>query len=182
MPFVPAATTGWEQHRDRLDRLGDARVASSVRKVALDVIAAESPIEEGRLARIVGMRFGFQRVVPKRAAEILQVVPSALRRETPLGAFYWSEGTSPEAFAAFRPTPPGVTRPLTEIAPEEIANAMAHLARLGHGIGPEELLKETGAVFDARRLTPAVRTRLEAVLDWALASGRLRDEGDLIAV
>ncbi len=179
-PFVPASTTGWEQHRDRLDRLGDARVASSVRKVALDVIATESPIEEGRLARIVGMRFGFQRVVAGRAAEILRVVPSGLRRETPLGAFYWAEGTSPESYATFRPTPAGVARPLAEIAPEEVANAMAHLARLGHGIGREELLRETGAVFDARRLTPGVRSRLDAVLDWALAGGRLREEEDLI--
>ncbi len=178
--FVPAATTGWEKDRDRLDHLADRRVAAAVRSVALEVIATESPIEESRLARIVGNRFGFQRVVAKRAAEIVGVVPDALRRESPLGAFYWAEGTSPETFRTFRRTPPGVSRPLAEIAPEEIANAMAYLARLGHGIAQDELLKETAAVFDSRRLTPPVRSRLEAVLAWAVAESRLRVEGELI--
>lgn len=178
--FRPAATTGHETQRDLLDRLADRRAAAIVRRVALDVIATESPIEEGRLARIVGNRFGFQRVQAKRAAEILRVVPAALRRQTPLGTYYWAEGTDPESFGSYRRTPSGANRPLTEVAPEEIANAMADLARLGRGIEPDELFRETSDIFDCRRLTPSVRTRLQGVLGWAVATGRLREDGGRI--
>ena len=151
-----------------------------MRDVALDVIAVESPIEEGRLARVVGNRFGLRRVVAKRAAEILGVVPRTLRHDTLLGIFYWAPGSSPETYTGFRATPPEVSRPLAEVAREEIANAMAHLARLGHGIAREELLRETASVFGVGRLTAPARERLEAVLAWAVAAGRLEVDGERV--
>ncbi len=178
--FVAAATTGLEEHRDRLDHLGDRRTAAAVREVALDVIATESPIEAGRLARIVGNRFGFQRVVAKRAAEILTVVPRGLRRSSDLGTFYWAEGTTPESYRGFRRTPEGVSRSLAEVAPEEIANAMAQVVRASHRIEVEELLREAAAVFGTQRVTPPVRERLEAVLAWAVRDGRLQLDGDRV--
>ena len=178
--FAPASTTGWEAYRDRLDYLFDRAIAEYVRDVALDIIATESPIEAGRLARIIGNRFGFQRVVAKRAAEILRVVPQQLRRESELGAFYWAEGTGPESYQTFRRTPEGVPRPLAEVAPEEIANAMASIVRASHGITTGELLRETATVFGTGRLTSPVKARLEAVLAWAVREGRVRPDGERV--
>lgn len=178
--FVAASTSGWEGRRELLDRLDDRRAAALVRDVALDVIAVESPIEEGRLARVVGNRFGLKRVVAKRAAEILGVVPRTLRHDTLLGIFYWAPGSSPETYTGFRATPPDVSRPLAEVAREEIANAMAHLARLGHGIAPEELIRETAAVFGVGRVTAPARERLEAVVAWAVSTGRLEVDGERV--
>jgi len=45
------------------------------------------------------------------------------------------------------------------------------------GMARDELLNETAAVFGGRRLTPAIRGRLEEGLACAEEAGRLVDDG-----
>ena len=180
--FVAADDSPTAGGRDLLDRLNERRVFDHVRAVAAEIIRVESPIEATRLTKIVGRRFGLQRVVGTRSAVILAVVPRDLMHSSALGTFVWAKGMLPDSYRAFRPTPAGVDRSVNEIAPEEIANAMEHVARIGHGVTPDELLRETAAIFGVHRLTEPVRARLEQTLDWAVAAGRLREDGGRIYV
>ena len=180
--FVAADDSPTAGGRDLLDRLNERRVFDSVRAVAADIIRVESPIEATRLTRIVGRRFGLQRVVGTRSAVILAVVPRGLVHTSSLGTFVWADGTSPGSYREFRPTPAGIDRSIHEIAPEEIANAMEHVARIGHGVTPDELLRETAAIFGVRRLTEQIGVRLQQTLDWSVAAGRLREADGRIHV
>jgi hypothetical protein len=180
--FVAADDSPTAGGRDLLDRLNERRVFDNVRAVAADIIRVESPIEATRLTRIVGRRFGLQRVVGTRSAVILAVVPRGLVHTSSLGTFVWADGTSPGSYREFRPTPAGIDRSIHEIAREEIANAMEHVARIGHGATPDELLRETAGIFGVRRLTEQIRVRLQQTLDWSVAAGRLREADGRIHV
>jgi hypothetical protein len=179
--FVPADDAPLHAaDRAVLDHIDQRRGAARVREVVMDVIATESPIEATRLGRIVGRRFGLQRVTTKRSDAIVSLVPRKMIDRGPLGTFVWAEGTSPDTYTVFRSTPEGVDRPLHEIAPQEIANAMSWVVGASHGAGREETLRETAAVFGVGRLTAQIRERLERVLDSALASGDLSETDGLI--
>ncbi|KAE8766143.1 DUF3320 domain-containing protein [Georgenia thermotolerans] len=166
--------------RALLDHIDQRRGASRVREVVMDVIAVEAPVEAARLGRIVGRRFGLQRVTTKRSEAIVSLVPRQLVDRGPLGTFVWAEGTAPETYTIFRSTPDGVDRTLHEVAPQEIANAMSWVVGASHGATREETLRETAAVFGVGRLTTQIRERLERVLDGALAAGSLRETDGLI--
>jgi hypothetical protein len=64
------------------------------------------------------------------------------------------------------------------VAPEEIGNAMAALARGADGLPREELLTRTAQVFGHRRRTPTTTPLLEAALTAALDAGRLTERPD----
>ncbi|WP_062377042.1 DUF4011 domain-containing protein [Demequina pelophila] len=163
-----------------LDELPSRSATARVREAAFAVVEIEGPVEEARLARIVANRCGLGTVRRTRIDAILAALPRERRERTPLGTFVWPEGVTPESYAGFRPTPDGVDRPLDEVSPHELANAMASVARSAHGIEAEELMRETARVFDFSRLTARVRGRLEGVLAWATAEGRLAVEEGLV--
>ena len=75
------------------------------------------------------------------------------------------------------PAADGEARPLDDVSLEEIGNAMVGLCRAGMGMSREELLKESVAVFGGKRLTPAIRTRVEAALVLAVSRGVLGEDG-----
>ncbi len=75
------------------------------------------------------------------------------------------------------PAADGEARPLDDVSLEEIGNAMVGLCRAGMGMSREELLKESVAVFGGKRLTPAIRKRVEAALVLAVSRGVLAEDG-----
>ena len=181
-PVFTPAEEAFVNSRDVLDALGYSGEARRlVRAEIEDVIATEGPVAVVRLARIVGRRFDLQRVAAKRTAAIAELIPAGRVERTPFGDVAWPEGVAPDTYDDFRRTPEGVSRALDEIAPRELVNAMRHLARIGLGISRDELVIETARVFGIQR--PAgKRPHLEAVLDDAIAHGRLADDGDAITV
>ena len=165
--------------RSWLDALPDGRAATAVRDVAMDVIRAEGPIHEVRLARAVASAFDLTRLNDTRIRSILAVVPSAARGSDEL-SFFWPEGRSPAAWTGFRRSSPESPRPIEDVSLIEIGNAMQALCRAGGGMEREELLREALAVFGGRRLTPAVRQRMDAALDRNLANERLVASAGLV--
>jgi hypothetical protein len=165
--------------RDWLEQAGsDPRCRAAVLAEVEDVLAAEAPIATVRLARVVGRRFGMQRVFATRAASILAVVDRDRIEPTPFGDFAWGRGQDRDAYREFRTAENQSIRPVEEIAPRELINAMVYLARIGHGITREDLSRETAALFGYSRVASKVRGHLEAVIGHAIALGHLRDDGN----
>nr|WP_244216517.1 hypothetical protein [Gordonia alkanivorans] len=142
-------------------------------------MSIEGPIELDRLARSIGQRFGYDRLRATRKDFILDCVPRALIHGTQLGSFAWPEQLDRDTWRGFRSTSVGVTRPLSEIAPEEIINAMA--ASCGpRGLDEEALMRETIGKFGQRRLTQGTTERLAACIALAVKTGRLLRIGQTI--
>lgn len=171
----PAARLGG---RADLDRTNSREIRSIIAEALRRTVEREGPIESNRLAREIAKRFGFDRVPAARAEFILSVVPEGLTHTSDLGSFVWPTQLNRGLWRGFRTTPDGVKRPISEIAPEEIINAMAAVAASGHISDRESLFRETLALFRQKKLTSASAERLEMCLRLALTTGRLTDDGD----
>jgi hypothetical protein len=166
--FVP-----WEPgvvgDRTVLDQLPSARAALAVKTVLLAGIKAEGPIHVDRLARLTAAAFGLGRVAQGRKDAIAALVPASLMT----GDFVWPQPDQAAGWTGFRRQPGGSDRPLEQVAPEEIGNAMVALCRAAAGMTQDELFAQTLDVFGYRRRTPAQVAVLEAALNRSTRSGRL---------
>ena len=131
----------------------------------VDAVDAEGPIELDRLVRLVAAGFGLHRVLAARHAAILAQLPVGLIADR-LGLAH-----------------PGVERPLEQISPREIGNAMVALCGAAAGMTTDQLWAGALEVFGFTRRSASQIARLEAALQVVLDSGRLsrRSDGVLIA-
>jgi hypothetical protein len=139
-------------------------------------IEIEGPIALNRLVRNVVHRFGFDRAAAKRQEAVRQFVPADLILEDELGSFVWPADLDRIVWTGFRTTPSGFSRPLDEVAGEEIINALAYAARNGV-YDQEQLMRDTLSFFDQSRLTKQTADRLELCISKAERSGRLIRRG-----
>ncbi|MFI7482505.1 DUF4011 domain-containing protein [Kocuria sp. M1R5S2] len=160
--------------RADLDAIAAPRNKQLVRENLEEIIAAEGPVEARRLARLLGNRFGMQRVPAQRQETILGCLPRSRCSRSALGAFYWPDDVEPDAWTGFRRTPPGGDkRAVTEIAPQELGNAVRHfLGAQGRG-QQEDVFQMLNEVFGFNRTGREIRERYSAVLDLLERHGRI---------
>jgi Protein of unknown function (DUF4011)/AAA domain len=163
-----------------IDRIADPSVTEKVRGVLISVVDAEGPVESGRLARLTLACFGFARVMAARADEILRLLPSAQVREHGARRFVWPSTVEADGWRGFRPAAPGAgeKRDFAQIAPEEVANAAAHLVAV-QPLAESELMRKTVELLGYGRLTPKVEGLLREGFRVGVETGRLHLDGDL---
>ena len=159
--------------REDLDRSDSLEVRRIIAAAVRETVECEGPIATSRLARSIGRRFGFDRVASGRQALILREVPAQLIKSSDLGDFVWPAGVTPEVWRGYRRTPEEISRPLADIAPEEIVNAMSDLAVARTFTEDEELFRATLLVFGQRRMTSQTVERLTLCRELAERRDRL---------
>ena len=168
--------------REVLDTLS-TRSSRALVVAAMDqIIEFEGPIELDRLCKTAAGCFGLDRVRSSRLSSLQRLVPIQPVRQPQLGAFVWPTDLDPASWRRYRLTSDVSERPLDEVAPQEIANAMADFARRGGSIGMEELVDRVKAAFGISRLGAANRERIEKTLEWAVGEGLLVLTADRIRV
>jgi hypothetical protein len=151
-----------------LDRLANPRGADKVRKVMLAGVAAEGPIHVDRLARLTAGAFGLSRVLRARLDALGALVPESARA----GDFVWPDGMDRTSWTGFR-RDAEAARPMEQVSPEELGNAMVALCRASAGMTKDELFTQTLEVFGYRRRSAAQLAVLEVALAATTAAGRL---------
>ena len=160
-------------NREDLDRTDSVAVRATVAAAVRETIETEGPIATTRLARSIGRRFGFDRVASGRQQLILREVPTHLIRRSDLGEFVWPAGVDPETWKGYRRTPEDISRPLSDVAPEEIVNAMSDVATARTFADDDELFRATLLLFGQRRLTSQTIERLTLCRKLAERRSRL---------
>ncbi|HEV7727474.1 MAG TPA: DUF4011 domain-containing protein [Modestobacter sp.] len=168
-PFVPW-TPEPAGDKGMLDRIANPRGAEKVRAVMLAGVAAEGPIHVDRLARLTAGAFGLTRVLRAR----LDALGALVAAEARAGDFVWPEALDRSTWTAFR-RDPDAERPMEQVAPEELGNAMVALCRASAGMTKDELFAATLEVFGYRRRTAAQLAVLESALAAGTAAGRLTE-------
>ena len=180
-PFEPRQVVGTsEELKSPLSGPVAARVDAAIK----EVLEAEGPIEEQRLAKFVANLFGIQRVRAERIEVVLGRVSGKARRATDLGSFLWPEGLSPESWRGFRRQERGQSgaRSVEEIAPEEIRNALLYLVETGVGISRSDAVAELAEAFGIKRVSKGIRARLEAVIDLAVGEGSCTEDAGRLSI
>ncbi|PZA20477.1 DUF3320 domain-containing protein, partial [Modestobacter versicolor] len=172
LPFFPWAPKP-AGVKKQLDQLSDPAVARLVRRVLTAGVKAEGPVHRDRLTRLTAAAFGLTRVTEARRDALLALLP---KNATADGDFVWPPGLDRETWTFFRRQATSADRPLDQVAPEEIGNAMVALCRASAGMARDELHLRTLEVFGYRRRTPALLPLLEAALVATVARGRLTEQ------
>ena len=156
-----------------LDAIDEPQAREMLRDTVADMIAESGPIEAGRLVRILGRRYGMKRMSAKRADAVMALVPSNQIHQSDFGVFAWPAETDPSTWRVERMQSSAMDRPLPEVPPEEILNAIRWvLSHDGPSVG-DDLIRAVLGEFGQNRLTVQAKQRVEAVLAWGLAKGSL---------
>ncbi|RKN47727.1 DUF4011 domain-containing protein [Micromonospora endolithica] len=176
-PFVPYVPTPLGDQAD-LEVFGtDQRVRGLVRDALREIIEAEGPVEQHRLARLALARFGFLRTREDRRLAVLALVDSRRLHDHPaVGRYAWPDGTDPRTYRAYRVTQVSNDRAFEEVPPEEVANAFAHVLQGVPHLAEERLLRAGLERLGYRRRTDKIDKLLRYGLHVALTSGRLRHD------
>lgn len=144
-------------------------------RVFVHLYKAEGPVSPERFARFAASCYGFQKVAPKRIAQLTyagqQICEGLIGKD---GFFFASD---PNAFSEWRKAGAD-PRDVEQISYEEISNAMSAICSELQGISKPELLKETSRVFGANKLSSKIEARLDTVLNRAVQYGKLKQRGD----
>jgi hypothetical protein len=179
-PGAPAAPSGASEFvpwRDRvaggravLDQLPGSRARAQVTAVMREIVEAEGPVQLERLVRLTAGAFGLTRLSAGRIESIAQCVPSGMRDGA---GFVWTEGVDRAGWRTFRTASSSAPRPMDEIHPLELANAMVALCRDAYGMSEDELLRETLAVFGWKRRTESLVAPIKSALSASITDGLL---------
>ncbi|MBQ0978092.1 DUF4011 domain-containing protein [Micromonospora sp. M61] len=174
-PFVPYVPTSLGDQAD-LDLLAtDRRVRDLMRNALREIIEAEGPIEQHRLARLALARFGFLRTREDRRTAVLSLVDSRrLYTHPTVSRYAWPEGADPQTYRAYRVTQASNDRAFEEVPPEEVANAFVHVLQGMPSMDEERLLRAGLERLGYRRRTEKIDKLLRYGLHVAVTSGRLR--------
>ncbi|WP_406083915.1 DUF4011 domain-containing protein [Micromonospora zamorensis] len=174
-PFVPYVPTSLGDQAD-LDLLAtDRRVRDLMRNALREIIEAEGPIEQHRLARLALARFGFLRTREDRRTAVLALVDSRrLYTHPTVSRYAWPEGADPQTYRAYRVTQASNDRAFEEVPPEEVANAFVHVLQGTPSMDEERLLRAGLERLGYRRRTEKIDKLLRYGLHVAVTSGRLR--------
>ena len=148
-------------------------------KLAIDeVVEAEGPIMEKRLASIVAARFGLTRVRASRLEALVASFAHLDKTDSPFGAVYWPPSRTAQSWPYFRTCSEEITRQIDEVSPPELSNAMLEVVRMGGSASAEEIIRMVAQAFGRSSVTKTLRERLESVLSWVQERGELSLDGE----
>jgi hypothetical protein len=118
-----------------------------------------------------------------RQETILGCLPKKRRSRTVLGTFCWPEGMTPDDRTGYRRTPAdGDKRRVTEIAPQEIGNAVLDVLRSDGPSPAGDVMQALNDVFGFNRTGREIRERYQQVLDLMERDGRLVRRDEVLAL
>lgn len=181
---LPGATefTPWELKyfgdRSWLDALPNPQARARVVEAITDIVSTEGPIHLERLARLTAASFDLTRVSQARMDAIIACVPRELLDQA---GFAWPADVDRGVWTGFRTAGVATARPMHEVHPLEIANAMVAVSKDAYGITEDELIRETLSLFGWKRRTEAAVAPIQSALRAAISDGLLlRGTNDLI--
>lgn len=158
--------------QEDLDSMRTNRVKENVRSLIEDIAESEGPVHQERVARLVGLAFGFSRLVPGRMRRILGQIPRASVDIDPYG-FVWPKGIDRSRWLIHR-TGDGSVRSFEQIAPTEIANAIVAVIKDDASLEGAELRRRVLQQFGRKRTSKPAREQFELGLAYAKSSGRIQ--------
>lgn len=171
VPFSP-----WESRlAGTVDELDGLKRAAGKRKAAAllaEIVEAEGPIQQRRMARLAINAYGLGRVSAAREKSML----AALDKKSfaiDADGFIWPAKQDPARWIDYRTGFAAHNLAIEEIGPREISNLMCERASLAGESGVDELKREAMGTLGYGRMTEKVSARLQQGLELAVREQRL---------
>jgi very-short-patch-repair endonuclease len=154
--------------QESLARMRGAALAEYV----LQCVTVEGPVHLDRVARAICQVFSFEAATKKPTREVMRGVSAAVasggvgRR----GDLLWSVGMTTPAIRALDEE--GHARSITEVAPEEIEEAVLAVLRAAYAMPPDALVIEVARAIGYARTGSQVATAIRSAIDAVIQDGR----------
>lgn len=148
------------------DRFFENSYEGALAQMITELIEAEGPIHEERLARLIARRHGWLRTGARIQARVtaLATQDHAITRED-VGSFFWPMALPTGGTVPLRPAPGALGRALNEISMSELVSMLrAHMAA---GLSEPSALVLAARELGLGRLTASIRGRLEQAIELA---------------
>lgn len=152
---------------------------SLVRRAIDEVVHAEGPITQSRLASIVVGRFGMRKVKKARLESMKKQFKHLTKTRSKFGVVYWPDNRPADSWLGFRTCSGEITRDLDDVPVEELSNAMVAVVRLGDSAFSEQILRHVAQAFGKKAMTKRLTDLLSEILEVTVKSGRLVVESGL---
>jgi hypothetical protein len=169
--FEPADDTA-VYSQSKLDNLDAVPI---IETEAASILEVEGPIPVDRLVSTIARRFDYSRVGDAKRELLQQTVRGAFAISP--DDFAWPAGLDASTWRGARRTSSTAVRPVTDVSPQEISNAIVLLLAESLSIDSDELLRETASVLGYSRLTESTRAWIERGLELALSQNRVQRQG-----
>jgi very-short-patch-repair endonuclease len=174
-PFVAASLPG----AGTPEEFQAAAALRSLRTQIEAVLQQEGPVVFDRLAWLTAAAWDLSRVTDRVRDRIRSALPPTTVAD---GDVLWADAAQRDTFRGFRE--PGdeeaTQRPVEELPPVEIANAMCWLLRQHQALAPDDLAREAARCFGITRLGAVVKSTMAGVVEQMLGDGRLARDGEVL--
>lgn len=157
------------------------KTKKQIAKAMMKVIDAEQPVSRDYLYKKVVSCWGMEKVSEK-VGEVLDEVSDSLMVERTQGGsqtFFWKEGMNPELYDKYRvPEEEAANRLLSDIAPQEIVNAVIPIVENNISLSYEDLIKEVSRLFGCRRRTASGDRMVKIAISCAEQRGKIQISED----
>ncbi len=143
-------------------------------QIIYDILHIEAPISKTSLGKRVAEGFGISRVTA-RVTKRLEFIYDELkltRTESSDNVFFWDDGQKPEKYDAFRvPKDTESRREISDIAVEELKNAVKSVVAEQISLERTDLVREVGKLFGYSKLGNSMTENVNEAIDCALKEG-----------
>ncbi|MGB8931247.1 MAG: DUF3320 domain-containing protein, partial [Anaeromyxobacteraceae bacterium] len=158
--------------------------AAIVRNQVSSVIRAEAPVHVKVLGRRIADAWGIQKLSANPMRRITEQLQAAVRDGEAVvrGDFVWPTAVDPATYRDFRTGEDGeAPRELSQVPPEEIANAAERLLSDAGSLDREALARAVARAFGVQRMGANVRAALDGGIGLLIAQARAVERGGRIA-
>lgn len=163
---------GWQEEFRELNAH-----SPKLHQAMLKVAETEAPIHRDALILKVARAWDFGRA----GAQVASKIEAALRTHQSLemrGHFVWNAGQTEAPFRV--PKPYESPRPIEQIAPEEIGDAMLFCVNQAIGLERDDLIRQTAKTLGFNRTGAQINATVGAVLQSLLQKGELSERAGAI--
>lgn len=149
-------------------------------KLVVEIVTKEGPVHQRLIIDRLKETFGIDEIAAESnaAANIVKAIDSAVRNYgLSQGRSGWFIFRDKDSLGRFRVPGDGVLRPLTLIAPEEIAAAILHLIEDQVGMIRDKIPQSVGVLLGVNRVSAEAAGIIDQVVDELVDRGALRASG-----
>ena len=156
-----------------------------VQALLAEIAQAEGPLPADTALKMAAKCFDLSRLTTVRLNRLQGLLPKPITINTPFGKFLFplslisEDGTVSTNYKSYRTTTPA-ERKITDIAPQETANAIVHIVDKSHSIDREELAHELLSTFGYTRKVADTLQESKNRVTWAIENGYVAISGTTV--
>jgi len=147
--------------------------AATIRIFIEEILNVESPIEVGRLTKLLCACLGLGRVSDERTRQAMSHIRKFKPKKDLLGTFVWGQDQSPSDWSTYQTSLNGYIREPDEICSVEYGNALADIVSRVRSINENDAIREVAQIFGFKRITERCRNALTKSFNAAVKNGRI---------